>query len=211
MKILLIIAFVFASLQADAKHFTSIQKATSSFILALEQGNKKSLADIFTPKYKKIIKIRGVKRDEVKHFLNAYKSSHHFLSYNAKSIFLEVGKKGWTFPIPLIKDKKGWHFDIELGIQNIITREVGRNELAMIEALRTNASFEELTKRKDLTVFNIFKDKDLIVAIPKEYDKTAVMSFVVDKNGNVYQANLKETKYMFDKRFKKINVNDWKN
>ncbi len=48
---------------------------------------------------------------------------------------LVVGDSGWQLPIPVIKTASGWQFDIKEGAEEILTREIGRNELAAIEAL----------------------------------------------------------------------------
>ena len=48
---------------------------------------------------------------------------------------LEVGGDGWTFPIPLVKRGDGWRFDIVAGAEEIQDREIGRNELAVVQVL----------------------------------------------------------------------------
>lgn len=209
MKILLIIALVLASLQADVKHFKSTSQAVDAFIEALEKRDKQALEEMFTSRYKEVIVVKEVNADDLKRFLNAYERSHSFETLDGKRMYIEVGKNGWTFPIPLVKDKKGWSFDINMGIENMMVREIGKNELAIITALRAKISLDKLQAREDLTAFEIFKDNDLIVALPQDYERTAIMSFVVDKNGNLYEADLEDKAYAFDKRFKQINKDDW--
>jgi hypothetical protein len=48
---------------------------------------------------------------------------------------LVVGDNDWQLPIPVIKTANGWQFDIKEASEEILTREIGRNELAAIEAL----------------------------------------------------------------------------
>lgn len=48
-----------------------------------------------------------------------------------------VGHEEWAFPIPLVKDSRGWWFDTEAGKQEVLARRIGRNELAAIGVLRT--------------------------------------------------------------------------
>lgn len=50
---------------------------------------------------------------------------------------LVVGDEQWPFPIPLVKDRRGWWFDTEAGKLEILARRIGRNELAVIGILRT--------------------------------------------------------------------------
>lgn len=48
-----------------------------------------------------------------------------------KATFL-VGELGWPFPIPVIEKGGDWHFDTEAGIEELISRRVGSNELSAI-------------------------------------------------------------------------------
>jgi hypothetical protein len=49
---------------------------------------------------------------------------------------LNTGSDDWPFPIPLVKDKDGWRFDTHAGKEEILSRRIGRNELAAIETCR---------------------------------------------------------------------------
>jgi hypothetical protein len=47
-----------------------------------------------------------------------------------------IGKKVWPMPIPIIKGDGGWYFDTAAGVDEIIARRVGANELAAAANLR---------------------------------------------------------------------------
>ena len=50
---------------------------------------------------------------------------------------LNIGDKLWTLPFPITKGKDGkWAFDTQAGIEEIINRRVGENEIAAIETVR---------------------------------------------------------------------------
>ncbi|WP_436171182.1 DUF2950 family protein [Mesorhizobium sp. LjNodule214] len=50
---------------------------------------------------------------------------------------LNIGDKLWTLPFPITKGKDGkWAFDTYAGIEEIINRRVGENEIAAIETVR---------------------------------------------------------------------------
>jgi hypothetical protein len=50
---------------------------------------------------------------------------------------LNLGDKVWPFPFPLREDKEGkWAFDTQLGIEEIINRRIGENELQAIATAR---------------------------------------------------------------------------
>ena len=46
-----------------------------------------------------------------------------------------LGDNAWPWPIPLVKDGKGWRFDTAEGRQELLNRRVGRNELWTLTAL----------------------------------------------------------------------------
>ena len=52
-------------------------------------------------------------------------------------IILEIGRELWPFPFPIVQDDNGtWSFDTLAGLEEIINRRVGRNELETIETAR---------------------------------------------------------------------------
>lgn len=46
-----------------------------------------------------------------------------------------LGKAQWPWPIPLVHDDQGWHFDLEEGREELLNRRIGRNELFTLQAL----------------------------------------------------------------------------
>jgi len=46
-----------------------------------------------------------------------------------------IGKDGWPFPIPLVRDGTTWRFDVESGIEEITNRRIGRNELSTLSTM----------------------------------------------------------------------------
>jgi DUF2950 family protein len=60
---------------------------------------------------------------------------------------LVVGREGWPFPVPLVKDARGWRFDTPAGKEEILARRIGRNELAVIGICRTFVAAQRLYAR----------------------------------------------------------------
>lgn len=58
---------------------------------------------------------------------------------DATTCELVIGNESWPFPIPLVKDERGWWFDTAAGKEEIRVRRIGRNELATIRTLRAYA------------------------------------------------------------------------
>jgi len=51
-------------------------------------------------------------------------------------VIVRVGVEDWPLPIPLVKDGNEWRFDTANGLQEILNRRIGRNELKAIDASR---------------------------------------------------------------------------
>ncbi len=64
----------------------------------------------------------------------AEKSDIEDIDENTKS--LSVGSKDWPLPFPIVKSDGVWHFDTEAGIEEVINRRIGRNELNAIAVCR---------------------------------------------------------------------------
>lgn len=47
-----------------------------------------------------------------------------------------LGNLLWPFPFPLVKSDKGWQFDTPAGLEEVLARRIGENELAAIENSR---------------------------------------------------------------------------
>ena len=54
----------------------------------------------------------------------------------ADSAILVIGPDDGSLPIPLAKDQAGWYFDTKAGIEEILDRRIGRNELYTIASMR---------------------------------------------------------------------------
>jgi Protein of unknown function (DUF2950) len=59
----------------------------------------------------------------------------HKVNVDGDKAIVEVGKTGWTLPIPIVKDGAEWRFDSEAGIDELGAREIGRDELGAIQTL----------------------------------------------------------------------------
>ena len=57
---------------------------------------------------------------------------------------LQIGQKLWPLPFPLVKVEDGkWAFDTYAGLEEIVNRRVGENELQTIETMRAYVDAQE--------------------------------------------------------------------
>jgi hypothetical protein len=67
-------------------------------------------------------------------FVALYADAHRWESEAADVSTLIVGAEEWPFPFPLVKEDGGWRFDTTYGIEEILDRRIGENELSAIQA-----------------------------------------------------------------------------
>lgn len=68
-------------------------------------------------------------------FLTEWAEAHAIRPDGDARALVEVGRNGWTLPIPLVKAASGWQFDTRAGVEEMRLRRIGRNELAVIQTM----------------------------------------------------------------------------
>jgi hypothetical protein len=67
-------------------------------------------------------------------FVDAYTAAHRWVNETPEVSTLIVGANDWTFPFPLVNQDDGWRFDTTIGLEEVLDRRIGENELAAIQA-----------------------------------------------------------------------------
>ena len=82
-------------------------------------------------------------------FLEDWAKSHKVEMDGENQARIAVGNSGWTLPLPLIKTKAGWIFDLKAGKAEITIRQIGRNELAAIKVAHAFVDAQREYAEKD--------------------------------------------------------------
>jgi hypothetical protein len=122
--------------QAKQKHFPAPEQASEALLAAVKAGKIAPLLEILGAEAKPIVVSGDPIADEEARakFVAVYDQAHSLTATDATTQILEVGADRWPFPIPLVKDDAGWRFDTAAGLEEILARRIGRNELATIQA-----------------------------------------------------------------------------
>ena len=120
------------------KIFNTPVEASDAFITAAKAGETKALLEIFGDKHKDLLHTADAERDkELRAKVAAMAiERRRFRDNDGNSVTMVIGAEAWPFPIPIVKTDKGWHFDTDTGIGEIIKRRIGENELTVIDAMR---------------------------------------------------------------------------
>jgi hypothetical protein len=128
------LALFSTALQAAPATYPSADAAASALVEAVQNHDHAAMEKVLGADWKKVIPTDDIDREDVDAFLDAYKARHRIVEKGDTSQ-LEVGNAGWTLPIPIVKSGTGYTFDLKAGHDEIIAREIGRNELDTQQAL----------------------------------------------------------------------------
>jgi hypothetical protein len=116
------------------RHYASADEAVAALVEALRAGHARGLVAVLGSAGRPLVKsgdpVVDVQNRE--RFLHAYEASHKLVA-KGEAMELRIGADDWPFPVPLVKDAKGWWFDVRRGREEVLARSIGRNELYTIQ------------------------------------------------------------------------------
>jgi hypothetical protein len=84
-------------------------------------------------------------------FTSAYDARHSIKLEGDKKAVMILGADDFPFPIPLMRQKRGWQFDTAAGRIEILYRRIGRNELDAIQTCLAYVDAQNEYAEKDRT------------------------------------------------------------
>jgi len=118
--------------------FDTAKAAVDSLFQACKENDSAALIRMFGPRYRDAI--AKIDDDEEKdHRQKFWEQSQAYLKLMEKGddrVELVVGKELWAFPIPLVKESRGWVFSTEEGFKEVLARRISDNEMTAIEVGR---------------------------------------------------------------------------
>src|ERR1700744_6186279 len=118
------------------REFASPDDAGNGLVEAAKSGGQNAVFAIFGPDSKEIISSGDAVQDKAiaGAFVKGYEQMHRWRKMPDGGQILLVGADNFPFPIPLKKNADGqWFFDAAAGRDEILSRRIGRNELAIID------------------------------------------------------------------------------
>ena len=119
--------------------FQTPEDAVRALLDSAKQGDTKELARILGPDSKAVIHSGDPVQDRNNRdvFITAAGEEWYLEDGPDGERELVVGHEQWPFPIPLVSDDGAWRFDTAAGIEEVLARRVGRNELTAIGMCET--------------------------------------------------------------------------
>jgi len=149
-KLLAVAAFLAAGLfaiappaQAQAPSqstFSSADDALQALVAAAKDKDRAALAKLFGPDYNQLLSGDEIEDNkDLAEFADAVQESAQLQKVNDNKYTITAGRDNWPTPIPLVQKDGKWLFDTKEGLNEVINRRVGENELSAIATCRVYA------------------------------------------------------------------------
>jgi hypothetical protein len=121
--------------------FNSPDEAANTFVTALRNRDRPELNRILGAEAVEALDSGDTVADQAarEKFLAAYDQKNELIrSSDDKIVVLNVGEQNWPLPIPITNDNKTgkWFYDPRAGVEEMVNRRIGQNELDVIEVCR---------------------------------------------------------------------------
>jgi len=119
--------------------FDTPTAAIKTLIEAVKNNQNEVIINSFGQEYHQFLETSDKAAEQVRR-----KAFHQLISEQGYELEIQsdgrilvlVGEHAWPFPIPLVKGKDGWYFNTVAGIDEILNRRIGMNELDAIATLQ---------------------------------------------------------------------------
>jgi len=132
------LSLVLSANAADiGKTFATPEEAVSALAAATSAKDSNALRVLFGPAGADLANPDRVQAtNELGTFTAALTQTNRLVRESDSRYVLEVGGDFWPFPVPIVKRDGRWFFDTEAGREEILSRRIGKNELATLQVVR---------------------------------------------------------------------------
>lgn len=142
-SLLLIASVLLMSTAVQARNdyqpsFATPEKALYALLEVIRTNDQDGLETILGRQHRRHIDTRDPASAKVRRkqfYQNIYQDGYRFNAQPDNSLVIEIGPQQWPFPIPLVNEGRGWYFNTAAGLDEILNRRIGQNELATIETM----------------------------------------------------------------------------
>jgi hypothetical protein len=153
-------------------------------------------------------------------FIQKYEQMHRLSKQSDGTMLIYIGAENWPFPVPLVQRDGAWSFDTAAGLQEVLFRRIGDNEMTAIDVCHALVDVQRQGLQEspqpdtpesllsavlstpehgdqpvrfhgyEFRVLEKSGKRVTALAYPAEYRSSGVMTFILDRDGNVYERDL---------------------
>ena len=149
--------------------FDTVDAVVEAFRAAVAAGDKAAVAALL-----------GLAPDKVLESKEVDESFAEIQAEAAKSIavtevatdrrMLVLGDKVWPFPFPIVSKDGKWSFDTVAGLEEVINRRIGENELTAVANMRAYVDAQEEYRETDWDEDGVGEYAQKLISTPGTYD-----------------------------------------
>jgi hypothetical protein len=130
-----------AHAQAPAQStYSSPDDAMQALVAAAKAKDRSALATVFGPDHDQLLSGDEVEdTNDLDDFAEAVSESAQLQKVSDSKYTVVVGKNNYPLPIPIVQQSGKWLFDIRSGLEEVLNRRIGENELSAINTCRAYA------------------------------------------------------------------------
>jgi len=134
--------------QLGTNPFSSAEEASHALYLAVQGDDEEAMTTILGAG-KELVSLDDKTQDKLERerFTRKYQEMHRLGREPDATTVLYIGAENWPFPIPLVSENGAWHFDARIGMEEVLFRRIGENEVTAIEACHALVAAEKEHKR----------------------------------------------------------------
>lgn len=130
---------------SQQRTFQTPEEAVKALVQTTKAGNLDELLMLFGPDGKDLISSSDpATARSNRQVFSAAVAEKWRLEDQGQSKVLVIGNEDWPFPVPLVRDESGWRFDTAAGKEEVLSRRIGRNELAVIRICQTYVNAQHI-------------------------------------------------------------------
>jgi len=162
---------------AGPRGFATPQQAAEALIDAAGRFDEAALIQIFGPGGEDIV-FSGELPQDREHAADfavqaREKESVSVDPHNGNRAFVIVGDENWPFPVPLVKRGDQWFFDPQAGMQELLYRRIGANELDAIGVCRGYVEAQDDYAYQTREGYSVNQYAQRIISTPGTHDGLA--------------------------------------
>ena len=119
-----------AAQPVTAETFPSAEQAARALYLAARTNDQEALSKILGTDVPSEDPIAD--QADRERFVRRYQEMHRLVRDADGADILHIGAENWPFPFPLVSENGAWHFDASAGMEEVVLRRIGEDELAVI-------------------------------------------------------------------------------
>lgn len=125
-----------AQAPASLKSFPTAEAAADALTDAIRRDDDEAVVSMLGSAWHDFLPGSDRDDDEIRaKFLKAWDEGHKILPEGDDKVLVGVGTTGWVSPIPIVRQGGEWRYDVAAGEKEIQARQIGRNELFVIQTL----------------------------------------------------------------------------